>query len=288
MPGQCEPCKPGTLYVVATPIGNLEDITLRALRILREADLILAEDTRVTRKLLSRYDIHTPLASYHAHSESQRTDEYVHRLIEGGSLALVTDAGTPTVSDPGDRLVAAAAQAGVPVTPIPGPSALTAVLSVSGVPGGRFVFEGFPPRGRSDRREFFEGLRDEPRAIVLYEAPQRLVSTLRAAFAALGNREAVIGRELTKTFEEIIRGTLEAAIERFSATPPRGELTIVIHPAPPVVASGGPADDEVRSAVAEALGRGLTRSDAARYVATALGIPRRDAYRAVLEHVDHG
>ena len=274
---------PGVLYIVATPIGNLEDITLRALRILREVDAILAEDTRVTRKLLSHYDIHTPLTSYHAHSPPANEQAFVVRLERGESLALVSDAGTPCISDPGHGLVSAAAEAGIPVVPIPGCSAHAAALCVSGIATGRFAFDRFPPRGRSDRRAFFEALKHEQRAVVLYEAPHRLVSTLRELLRSLGDRKVVVGRELTKAFEEIYRGTTTEALERFAGTAPRGEFTIVIHPpdTPPIIK---PAVGDVADAIVHALASGMSRSDAVRHVTATLGISRREAYRVMLEH----
>lgn len=218
----------GTLYVVATPIGNLQDITLRALETLRSVDLIAAEDTRHTKKLLQHYGIQTPLISFHQHSGAGRVEQIIRRLQAGESVALVTDAGTPGISDPGGALVAAAHKAGIRVVPIPGASAVTAILSVAGLPAHRFRFEGFPPRKEGARRKFFEQLRGEDAPVVLYESPHRLLKTLQAAYDALGDCWVVVGRELTKQFEEVFCGRLSEALARWQATPPRGEFVIVL------------------------------------------------------------
>lgn len=268
--------------MVATPIGNLEDITLRALRILREADMILAEDTRVTRKLLSHYGIHTPLASYHEHSTDSATEHYVHCLLSGKNVALVSDAGTPAISDPGDRLIARAVTAGIPVIPIPGVSAALAAMSVSGIAGGRHAFVGFPPRGRSDRRAFFLALRNAADAIVLYEAPQRIAACLKEALATLGDRDVLIARELTKRFETIFRGSLSRAIADLTHEKPRGEYTVVIKP-PEASPPTSPEEDLVKARLAEAVESGLPPREAARMVAEATGLSARDAYRRLAE-----
>jgi 16S rRNA (cytidine1402-2'-O)-methyltransferase len=281
------PAEQGTLYVVATPIGNLEDITLRALRILREVELILAEDTRVTRKLLSKYDIHTHLAAYHGHSDAAQAARFVKRLLEGTSMALVSDAGTPAISDPGDQLIEAAVNAGVPVVPIPGPSAVIAAVSISAVPGGRFAFDGFPPRGRSDRVAFFSAMRRESRTVVLYEAPQRLLATLRDLHGHLGQRHIVVARELTKRFEDVFRGLLTEAITQFERTEPRGEFTLVIHP-PHVDVNVPPDLEDIRRRIDEAAAAGLSPAEAARTVAAATGASRRDVYRMLTEAKRHG
>jgi len=218
----------GKLYVVATPIGNLEDITLRALRVLQEVALIVAEDTRHTRKLLARYEIETPLLSFHEHSPPARLREILQRLQAGESVALVTDAGTPGISDPGATLVKAAHEAGIPVVPIPGASAVTAALSVAGFPAQRFRFEGFPPRKEGARKRFFESFKEENAPIVLFESPHRLLKTLQAALEVLGDRPVTVCREMTKQFEEIFYGTLSEAIDHWQRHIPRGEFVIVI------------------------------------------------------------
>ncbi|MEN3000684.1 MAG: 16S rRNA (cytidine(1402)-2'-O)-methyltransferase [Armatimonadota bacterium] len=218
----------GKLYVVATPIGNLEDITLRALRVLKEVALIAAEDTRQTKKLLARYEIETPMLSFHEHSPPSRLRELIGRLQAGESVALVTDAGTPGISDPGAALVRAAHEAGIPVVPIPGASAVTAALSVAGFPAQRFRFEGFPPRKEGARKRFFQSLKEEDAPIVLFESPHRLLKTLQTALAVLGDRPVALCREMTKQFEEIFYGTLSEAVAAYQQRTPRGEFVIVI------------------------------------------------------------
>ena len=218
----------GTLYVVATPIGNLEDLSARAARVLREVRVIASEDTRHSRLLLQRYDISTPLVSYHEHNERSRTPELLRRLQAGESVALVSDAGTPVLSDPGFTLVRQAIAAGVPVVPVPGASAITAALSVAGLPADRFAFLGFLPRKVGERRRALEAVARIPWTLVLFEAPHRVVHTMRDLHAVLGNRQVAVMRELTKQFEEVIRGTVSQVAERLQQTPPRGELTLVI------------------------------------------------------------
>ncbi len=268
--------------MVATPIGNLEDISLRALRVLREADMVLAEDTRVTRKLLSHYDIHTPVSSYHAHSPESATDHFVERMLAGHNLALVADAGTPGISDPGDRIVSRAVANGIRVIPIPGPNAAVSLMSISGIPGGRFTFVGFPPRGRSDRRAFFAELKEIEGPVILYEAPQRIGPSLTELLSALGDRNVTIGRELTKRFETILRCPISRAIEQLSPDRQRGEFTVLVHPAD----RNGPtsADDSlVDAAVARFTEASLPPREAARAVARATGLSAREAYRRILE-----
>lgn len=218
----------GILYVVATPIGNLEDITLRALRILKEVDLIAAEDTRHTRHLLNHYGIITPLTSYHEHNERAKAQALVERLGRGERIALVSDAGTPAISDPGYRLVLAAIKAGFPVTPIPGPSTVAAVVSASGLPSDRFVFEGFLPSAKQERRNRLVALREEPRTLVLYEAPHRLKECLRDIFDIFGAREMVIAREVTKLHEEFCRGTVSELLAGLDGASLRGEIALVV------------------------------------------------------------
>jgi 16S rRNA (cytidine1402-2'-O)-methyltransferase len=219
---------PGRLFVVSTPIGNLEDITLRALRVLREVHLIAAEDTRHTRKLLAHFDIHTPLSSFYQHRQFSQAPALVRRLLGGASLALVTDAGTPGISDPGAVLVRLAIEAGIEVTPVPGPAAATTLLSVSGLDTHAFVFEGFLPIKPGRKRRVLEGLARERRTLVFYESPHRLAKTLALMLEVLGDRPAAVGRELTKVFEEITRGRLSAALERYREKTVKGELTIAV------------------------------------------------------------
>ncbi|MCX7993711.1 MAG: 16S rRNA (cytidine(1402)-2'-O)-methyltransferase [Fimbriimonadales bacterium] len=219
----------GVLFVVATPIGNLKDITLRALETLQAVDLIAAEDTRHTKKLLQHYGIETPLISFHQHSGSGRVEQIIRRLQGGESVALVTDAGTPGISDPGGALVEAAHQAGIRIIPIPGASAVTAILSVAGLPAHRFRFEGFPPRKESARRRFFENLQHEEAPIVFYESPHRLLKTLQTAYEVMGDCTVVVGRELTKQFEEIFRGRLSEAVAHWQEKPPKGEFVVILY-----------------------------------------------------------
>lgn len=270
----------GTLFLVATPIGNLEDITARALRVLREVDLIAAEDTRVTRKLLAHFDIHTPLSAYHAHSTIGRQEALLERLRAGASVALVSDAGTPCISDPGAELVAQAIAAGARVEPIPGPSAVLHALIASGLPTGRFVFEGFLPRTKPDFRERVHQLAREERTTVLFEAPPRLVETLRALALACGEeRPAAVGRELTKKFEEFVRGSLAELLLHFKETAPRGECVIVLGGASPAVEQAPDAD----ALLGAALAQGLSPKDAARSVADATGLAKNALYaRAIV------
>lgn len=280
----------GTLYLVATPIGNLEDITLRALRVLREVSLIAAEDTRTTRRLLTHYDIRNRLLSYNEHNMRQRTS-YIIEALRRGDVALVSEAGAPGISDPGYELVLRAVEEGFPVVPVPGPSALVAALTVSGLPAREFLFLGFPPRRNAVRRRLFQSLSAEERTLVLFESPHRLQGTLADLRAALGDRRVAVCRELTKRFEEVFRGRVSEAMERFPA--PRGEFTLVVEGAAPAdPAKAGPlrqlreelpqpaetADDVVLSELSRHMEAGLSPRDAAARVAGELGIPRKRAY----------
>ena len=280
---------PGTLYIIATPIGNLEDITLRALRLLKEADLVAAEDTRHTRMLLSHFEISTPLTAYHQHSEAGRTENLIRRMAdEGQTIALVTDAGTPGVSDPGVELVRAALAAKVNVIPIPGASAALCALVGSGLPPARFAFEGFLPRTKSSRRAKLAALaRTETRTLIFYESPQRIAETLTEMAAAFGpERPAAVGRELTKKFEEFVRGTLAEVSAHFAAQAARGEITVIVQ------GLGGDSDDEAEAAPAEpltvpealqaAFASGLSERDAVRQVSADLKLSRREVYAEML------
>ena len=218
----------GMLYIVSTPIGNLEDITVRAIRILKEVDLIAAEDTRRTRQLLSHYDIHTPLTSYFDGNQESKGEKLIAQLKAGGSIALVSEAGTPTISDPGHRLVVQCIDANIPITPVPGVAACIAAASVAGLPLHAFVFEGFlSPKSGKRRRHFIE-LSQEKRTLIFYESPHRLMMFLQDALETLGDRHIVVARELTKKFEEVFRGLVSEALRKFEETSPRGEFTILI------------------------------------------------------------
>lgn len=219
----------GVLYIVATPIGNLEDITLRALRVLKEVDLIAAEDTRHTRILLSHYDIRTPLTSYHEHNERTKAQPLVERLLGGENIALVSDAGTPAISDPGYRLVVDAIHAGIRVIPLPGAAALAAALSAGGLPTDRFAFEGFLPAKKQERRARLQELKNDARTLVFYEAPHRLKESLQDMQQIFGERQIVVGRELSKVHEEFLRGTVSEVKARLADREVKGEITIVVH-----------------------------------------------------------
>src|SRR5262245_3624824 len=220
---------PGLLYIVATPIGNLEDITLRALRVLKEVDVIAAEDTRHTRTLLSHYDIHTPLTSYHEHNERTKAQPLVERLLSGEKIALVSDAGTPAISDPGYRLVVESLAAGIRVIPLPGASARTATLSASGLPTDRFAFEGFLPSKKQERKAKLRELANEPRTVIFYEAPHRLVEALQDLEQIFGERQIAVGRELSKVHEEFLRGPVSEVLGRLAGRGIKGEITVVVH-----------------------------------------------------------
>ncbi len=280
----------GTLYVVGTPIGNLEDITLRALRVLREVDLIACEDTRHTRTLLKRHGIATPLVSYHEHNERERAPQLVRRLVAGEDIALVTDAGMPGISDPGFHVVTGALAAGVPVTPVPGPSAVTSALSVAGLGTDRFLFMGFLPRTRAARRRAFEEVSTVPATLVLFEAPHRIRDTLADLAEVLGPRRVALMRELTKIHEEVLRGRADEIAERLAEIQPRGEITLVVEGAALRRQAGQAQSRHLSGRAVEPaahlrrlLNRGLSRRDAARSLAETYGIPRRVAYRMALE-----
>jgi 16S rRNA (cytidine1402-2'-O)-methyltransferase len=274
---------PGTLYVVATPIGNLEDVTLRALRILREVSVIAAEDTRRTSRLLQHYSISTPTTSLHAHNEEARTPRLVERLVGGESVALVSDAGTPVVSDPGARLVAAAHAAGVRVEPVPGPSAALAAISASGIGGDEFLLVGVPPSRAAARLEWLSRLASEPRPLVLYEAPHRIGATLRDMLAAFGDRMMALGRELTKTHEELVVRPISHHLAAIGEG--RGEYTLVV-----AAASSVKRYPDVPSATAlyTEFGHlieieGVTRRSAIKQLALKYGVGARKVYSLVEE-----
>lgn len=224
----------GVLYICPTPIGNLEDITLRTLKVLREVDIIAAEDTRVTRKLLNHYEIKTPLMSYHEHNKREKGPEIILMLQEGKDVALVTDAGTPGLSDPGEDLVRLSVDGGIRVVPLPGAAAAICALVASGLSAERFVFEGFLPRKKKERSKRLKELSGESRTLILYEAPHRLLKTLEDLRQVLGDRRIAVAREMTKIHEEFFRGTLSGAIDRFTKTPPKGELVLVLEGQPEI------------------------------------------------------
>src|SRR5213082_1392710 len=280
----------GCLYLVGTPIGNLEDITLRALRILKEVDQIACEDTRHTQKLLAHYDIHKPLVSYHEHNEVKRAAELAAAMEQGAKIALVSDAGMPLVSDPGHKLVALCLQNHIPVAPIPGPSALLASLSGSGMPTEEFLFVGFLPARTGERRRALERLRIEERTLILYEAPHRVSDCVADAREVLGNRNACIAREVTKLHEEFRRGKLSELSTSLEERPARGEITLLIGPEAPADArtqanSTQSLADRVEELIRQAK---LDRKEALKLAAKERGLTRRAAYSQLVDAQTNG
>ena len=268
-----------TLAVCATPIGNLEDVTLRVLRELSEADLVLCEDTRRARILLSRHGVSAPLLSYHEHNEASRTAEVLPRLLAGERVALTSDAGLPGISDPGARLISASLEAGVPVTVLPGPSAVETALVASGFAAARYQFLGYLPRSASALRALWEELARWPHAAVAFESPRRLPATLGRLAAALPGRRVAVCRELTKRYEEVVRGTAVELAARFPEAP-KGEITLVLAPGP--ASRDGDGEPPALSSVAELVAAGIPRRQAADIVARLTGVPRNRLYRGSL------
>lgn len=271
----------GTLYLVGTPIGNLGDFSPRAREILESVDFIAAEDTRVTLKLLNHFEIKRPLVSYYEHNKLESAASIIPRLLGGESCALVTDAGMPAISDPGEDLVRQCAEAGIPIASVPGPSAVVTALAMSGLPTQRFTMEGFLAVSGKSRREHLEELRDEKRTMVLYEAPHKLLDTLRDLLQTLGDRDVALCRELTKLHEEVWRTTLSAAVEKYSAEKPRGEFVLVIR--------GAPRQEGARLTLEQALtlveryrSEGKSLKEACRMAAADSGQSRNDLYHAAL------
>ncbi len=278
--------QPGILYVVSTPIGNLEDITLRALRVLKEVDLIAAEDTRRTRQLLTHYGIHKPLISYHEHNRRMREKTLLQELREGKNIALVTDAGTPGISDPGEDLVRGAIQESIPLIPIPGPAALVAALSVSGLPTESFLFYGFLPSKAAARKKWLVSLKDRPETLVFYESPRRLASLLEDAAQILGDRRVVVAREMTKVYEEVYRGTITEVLDQLGEEEVKGEVTVILEGStlPPKVEA---------SSIVDALKHytremGLSMKESVHRVAEDLEVSRQEVYRASLKLKEEG
>ena len=275
---------PGQLFIVATPIGNLEDITHRALRVLREVDLIACEDTRHTRKLLNHFGIATKTISYHEHNERERAGEICDLLQSGRNVALVSDAGTPLINDPGFRIVQLATTRGIPVVPVPGASALVTALAGSGLPTARFMFEGFlPPRARARRNRLSE-LSRIPATLIFYEAPHRIRATLKDALDVLGTRAAVVARELTKLHEEFVRGTLAELVEHFSEDrSARGEFVLMISGEPAESSPIASSPEKLRERTNELERGGLNSKDALKQAARELGMKRAEAYRIMVD-----
>ena len=277
----------GQLYICATPIGNLEDITLRVLRTLREVDVIAAEDTRNTIKLLNHFEIKTPMTSYHEYNKVDKARYLVEQMARGVSVALVTDAGTPAISDPGEELVRQCYEAGISMTSLPGPAACITALTISGLPTRRFCFEAFLPADKKERKEVLEELQSETRTMIIYEAPHHLAKTLRELAEALGDRRISICKELTKTFEQVFQTTLFQAAERFETEAPRGEQVLVIEGR----SRAGMKAEEQKSweeiplseHMERYLSQGIEKKEAMRMVAKDRGISKREVYQGLLE-----
>ena len=268
---------PGTIYLVATPLGNLEDITLRALRILKEVDLIACEDTRHTRRLLHHFDIHKRLLSYHEHNETRRAAELVREARQGKNIAVVSDAGMPAIADPGYRVVTEAIAAGVPVVPIPGPVAVETALAASGLPTDAFRFGGFLPAQKTPRRKTLRAMTHSTATLVFYEAPHRIIETLADVKAILGERPIVVARELTKIHEEFLRGpTSEVLAELQSRKTVKGEITLLIGRGTPAPEKTQPVHQRVAELTEK---QGLSKMDAIKQAAREGGISKRQAYR---------
>jgi 16S rRNA (cytidine1402-2'-O)-methyltransferase len=270
---------PGTLYLVATPIGNLSDITHRALEVLRDVDLIACEDTRHTQKLLNHYGINTRTISYHEHNEQQRAVQLIDQLKQGSDIAVVSDAGTPAVSDPGFRLVRAAIENEVPVVPVPGPSALISALVAGGLPTDEFFFAGFLPPRSNARRARLSELQSVPGTLIFYEAPHRLAATLKDAYEILGERDAVVARELTKVHEEIRRGRLSELSEYYEAEEARGEIVVLIDHN---VISAAKPQSNIAALVDQFEQEGMDQRAALKKAARELGLSRAEAYRKLV------
>ncbi len=281
----------GTLYLCATPIGNLEDITIRALRILKEVGLIAAEDTRRVRKLLSHYDIHTPLTSFHRHNYRKKGAYILNLLLKGQNVALVSDAGLPGIADPGEEMVLLAVAYEVPVVPVPGPNAALAALVASGLPAKHFCFEGFLPSKTKARQERLQQLQTEKRTLIFYEAPHRLSETLADMLVLLKNRKIVVARELTKLHEEIWRGTIDQAVTYFDPIKTRGEFTLVVagstEPASPALCPVNISDPAVEKnilgQVKQLENKGLAKKEAVRQVARQFNLSKRQVYTLIVQ-----
>ena len=270
----------GRLYIIPTPIGNLEDITLRALRVLKEVDLIAAEDTRHTRHLLTHFGIDKPLTSYHEHNEREKASSLVEQIKNGANIALVSDAGTPAIADPGFRLVVAAIRAGIQIIPLPGASALATVLSASGLPTDRFLFEGFLPAKKQERKTKLQALRDLTATLVFYEAPHRLNDTLSDMRQMLGEREIVVAREVSKVHEEFLRGKVSEVIDQLAGRDVKGEITIVVH------GSAGEAqvsEAQLTSEIKRLTDQKMGVKEISELLGERYGISKREVYRLALE-----
>ena len=277
---------PGTLYLCATPIGNLEDMTFRCIRILKEADLIAAEDTRNSIKLLNHFEIRTPMTSYHEYNKIEKGRKLVERLLDGEDIALITDAGTPGISDPGEELVRMCREAGIAVTAVPGAAACVTALTISGLPTRRFAFEAFLPADKKERQAILEEMKQETRTMVLYEAPHRLVRTLETLLDSLGNRRVSICRELTKKHETVFASALADSVLYYKEQEPKGECVIVIEGKSRAEIQAGERDKWAQMSIEEHMefymGEGMEKKDAMKQVAKDRGVSKREIYQALV------
>ncbi|NLY42740.1 MAG: 16S rRNA (cytidine(1402)-2'-O)-methyltransferase [Clostridiaceae bacterium] len=280
--------KKGMLYLCATPIGNLEDITLRVLRVLKEVDLIAAEDTRQTLKLLNHFQINKPLISYYEHNKSERGKYIVEQILQGKNVALVSDAGTPGISDPGEDLVRLCIERDITVSALPGPVAAITGLILSGMPTGRFCFEGFLSVNKRNRREHLEQIKNDPRTLIFYEAPHKLLNTLEDMYSILGNRKIALARELTKKFEEVIRCSLEEAINRFKQSMPKGEFVLIVEGADPRRLEKQKHQEWMNMSISDHIylytSQGIDEKEALKKVAKDRGISKREVYALNLKN----
>jgi len=272
---------PGTLYLVATPIGNLQDMTFRAIETLKNVDLIACEDTRHTRKLLNHFQIAAKLISFHEHNEAERAVELGRQLSEGSSIAVVTDAGTPAINDPGARLVRTAIELGVRVVPIPGAVAFVNALVASGIPADSVFFGGFLPSKKGERRKRLDAVKDIPATLTFYETPHRIAAALSDCLDILGDRQAAVGRELTKLHEEVIRGSISSLARHFSSANSRGEFVLVIDRADENARAEDRPTQSLKERISQLEGEGLERKAALKQAAREFGLSRSEAYRAV-------
>lgn len=276
----------GTLYVCPTPIGNLDDITFRVLETLKSVDLIAAEDTRHTKKLLNHFDIHTPIFSYHEHNKMKAGPVLIEKMEAGQAIAIVTDAGTPGISDPGEDLIKLAIESEINVVSQPGATAFVTALVASGLPTGKFVFEGFLDRHKKKRKEALEGIKNETRTVIFYEAPHRLTQTLESMLEVLGDRQMTAARELTKRYESYVRGSISEVIAHFSENQPRGEFVLIvagIHPDDVVSEADPLLEMPIEEHLMFFIDQGMRKKEAAAEVAKARGLNKRDVYKMTID-----